>query len=194
MAGGAGMRLMAGEKPLLPVNHHPMIAWVTGAFKAAGCNPVVVITSRTPMTGGWCQAHGIQVQQAAGKGYVEDMVEAVRSIGEEDPLFISVSDLPCMRPQIIRKILKLYRDSRKDGCSVWIPESLLKATHESMPYRETVDGVIARPTGINILRGDLIESPQDELKLLLRNRELAFNVNTREDCSRAEEYLKNHSF
>jgi len=192
MAGGAGMRLMSGEKPLVPVNDRPMIAWVTGAFGAAGCDPVVVITSRTPLTGAWCREHGIRVLPAAGKGYVEDMVEAVQALGEKDPLFISVSDLPCLGPQVIRKIRGVYRKSEKDACSVWVPETLLNTTRDSMPYCETVDGVIACPAGINILRGDRIGSPQDELKLLIRDRGLAFNVNTREDGSRAEEYLKKH--
>jgi len=36
-----------------------------------------------------------------------------------------------------------------------------------MPYTKTVNGTEACPAGINILRGDLIEQPQDELQLLL---------------------------
>lgn len=192
MAGGAGMRIMAGEKPLLLVNDRPMIAWVAGAFQAAGCEPVVVTTSRTPMTSNWCRAQGIPLQPASGRGYIEDMVEAAVALGVERPLFVSVSDLPCLRPEILCMIRKMYDESGKDACSVWVPASMSHAAPESMPYRETIDGIASYPAGVNILRGDRITLPQDEKRILVRDKGLAFNVNTREDRRFAEEFLKIH--
>jgi len=192
MAGGAGRRLMAGEKPLLLVRDRPMVAWVTDAFRKAGCEPVVVTSSQTPMTGNWCRAQGIAVQPSSGRGYVEDMIEAAMALGEQKPLFVCVSDLPCIRPDSICTIRERYEDSGKDACSVWVPASLTNAAADSMPYRERIDGIDACPSGINILRGDLIAKPQDELRILLRDCGLAFNVNTAEDRNRAEEFFRLH--
>ncbi len=62
-----------------------------------------------------------------------------------------------------------------------------------MPYRETVNRVEACPAGVNILRGDLIDRPQDELQLLLDEPGLALNVNTRADRARAEDFLRSRS-
>ena len=62
-----------------------------------------------------------------------------------------------------------------------------------MPYRKNVRGIEACPAGINILRGDLIDQPQDELEVLLNEPGLALNVNTRDDRERAEDFLKRRS-
>jgi adenosylcobinamide-phosphate guanylyltransferase len=59
-----------------------------------------------------------------------------------------------------------------------------------MPYREQVSGVEACPVGINILRGDLIEQPQEELQVLLNEPCLSLNVNTPADIARAEDFLQ----
>jgi adenosylcobinamide-phosphate guanylyltransferase len=61
-----------------------------------------------------------------------------------------------------------------------------------MPYREKIHGVTACPAGVNILRGDLIEQPQDELQVLVEEQRLALNVNTRADLEKAEIFLKQH--
>ena len=190
MAGGAGRRLMAGEKPLLLVNNRPMVAWIVDAFLEAGCDPVVVTSPQTPMTSNWCRAQGITALSGSGRGYIEDMIEAALARDEQKPLFVSVADLPCIRPDSIRLIRRRYEDSGKDACSVWVPASLTNAAAESMPYHETVDGIDACPSGINILRGDLITQPQDELRILLRDYALAFNVNTGEDRDRAEDFFR----
>jgi adenosylcobinamide-phosphate guanylyltransferase len=69
MAGGAGSRLARGEKPLILVCGSPMISYITGAFRSAGCEPVVAISRKTPMTANWCRAHGVAVVRTEGDGY-----------------------------------------------------------------------------------------------------------------------------
>jgi adenosylcobinamide-phosphate guanylyltransferase len=193
MAGGSGSRLGLGEKPLILIGGKPMISYVIDAFSAAGFEPVVAVSPSTPMTINWCRAHGVTVCKADGAGYIEDMVSVVRIIDERHPLFISVADIPCITPEIIRTIAEAYSSSGKDGCSTWIAEGLVSSCRGGMPYRKTVDGTEACPAGINILRGDLIDQPQDELQLLLHEPGLALNVNTRADRARAEDFLKHTS-
>jgi adenosylcobinamide-phosphate guanylyltransferase len=190
MAGGTGSRLNRGEEPIISICGRPMIAYVTDAFSAAGFEPVVAASPKTPMTMNWCRAHGIAFCKTDGGGYVEDMISAVKTLDDQHPLFVCVSDIPCITTEIICRIAGLYHISGKDACSAWVPAGLVHACRGGMPYREQVHGVEACPAGVNILRGDLIEQPQEELQVLLNEPGLALNVNTPADLARAEDFLK----
>ena len=189
MAGGAGSRLARGEKPLIPVCGKPMISFITGAFCSAGCEPVVVVSQKTPMTANWCRAHDIPVIRTGGNGYIEDMVSAVRDLEEGQPLVISVSDIPCITPAIITTIIRAYHNCGKDALSTWVPAHLVKSCRSGMPYHEQISGVEACPAGVNIIRGDGIDAEQEEFTLLMDEPRLAMNVNTPEDLARTEAFL-----
>jgi adenosylcobinamide-phosphate guanylyltransferase len=122
---------------------------------------------------------------ASGTGYIPDIAEAVFILGEEGPFFTCVADLPCITPRIIGEVEDRYRESGKEACSVWVP--LSEGGRGS--YAGEVEGVIASPAGINILRGDAIDRPQEELRLLISNRRLAFNINTREELAAVKSLL-----
>lgn len=190
MAGGMGSRLERGEKPLILVRGKPMIAYVIDAFSTAGFVPVVAASPKTPMTMNWCRAQGIAFCRTEGKGYVEDMIGAVQTLDDQHPLFICVADIPCITSRIIQHIAASYSESGKDACSVWVPATLVRACRGGMPYREHICGIEACPVGINILRGDLIEQPQEELQVLLNEPCLSLNVNTPDDLARAEDFLQ----
>jgi adenosylcobinamide-phosphate guanylyltransferase len=194
MAGGSGSRLNLGEKPLIPIRGRPMIAYVIDAFCAGGFDPVVAASPNTPMTMNWCRAHSIAFCKAEGRGYVEDMISAVEILDERHPLFVCVSDIPCLTAKVIRQIAEVYHMSGKDACSAWVPADLFHSCRGSISYREKVNGIEACPAGINILRGDLISQPQEELQVLLNEPGLALNVNTRADLAKAEEFILRHPF
>ncbi len=193
MAGGAGSRINLGEKPLIPICGQPMIAYVIGAFQKAGCDPVVIVSPQTPMTLNWCRARGIASIRADGKGFVEDMVQAVRFLEEEHSLYICVSDIPCITADIIGSISDSYELCKRDALSAWVPACLVKSCSSGMPYRERIGGIEACPAGINILRGDRIDEAQDEYSLILNEPGLAINVNTRADLAEAESFLRHGS-
>lgn len=193
IAGGAGSRLNLGEKPLVNICGLPMISFIIDAFRASGFEVVVVTSPMTPMTQNWCRVNGTSFYTAQGTGYVEDMVEAVTALEEEQPLFISVSDIPCLDAHIIGKINLAYRQSGKEACSTWVPVSLVKPGRSDILYHEQINGIEAYPAGVNILRGDLIDKPQDELQFLLYEPRLAINVNTRDDLAAAETFISDSS-
>ena len=194
MAGGSGSRLNLGEKPLISIRGRPMIAYVIDAFCAGGFDPVVAASPKTPMTTNWCRAHGIAFCKAEGRGYIEDMISAVETLDEQHPLFVCVSDIPCITAKIIRQIADSYHISGKDACSTWVPAELVHSCRGSISYREQVNGIEACPAGVNILRGDLISQLQDELQVLLSEPGLALNVNTRADLAKAEDFIKRQHF
>src|SRR5512138_309372 len=121
MAGGAGSRLSLGEKPLTLVRGRPMISWVAGAFRTAGCEPVIAVSPKTAMTANWCRANGLSIVQTDGRGFVEDMICAVQLIGEENPLFVSVADIPGITAGNVTTILGAYRTCGKEALSAWVP-------------------------------------------------------------------------
>jgi adenosylcobinamide-phosphate guanylyltransferase len=190
LAGGSGSRLGLGEKPMVTIGGRPMIELVIDAFREAGCEPVVVLSPRTPYTHNWCRARGITHLTAPGKGYVEDLVHAVETLGERYPLFTSVSDLPCLTPEILCEVYRRYRNSGKDACSVWVPRDLQLGEGCRSLYMETIDGTEACPAGINILRGDRISGVQDEFQVIIRSRRLVFNINTREELMRVQSLVR----
>lgn len=190
MAGGAGNRLARGEKPLILLNGQPMIRPVIDAFSSAGCEPVVVVSPKTPMTANWCRAQDIPLVRTPGDGYIGDMISAVRQLEETRPIIVSVSDIPGITAGIISTILDRYDGCGRDALSAWVPATRVTSCRSGMPYREILDGIEACPAGVNILRGDLIEEEQDEFMLLLDEPRLAMNVNTRDDLVRTERFLQ----
>ncbi|MDD1707315.1 MAG: NTP transferase domain-containing protein [Methanoregulaceae archaeon] len=183
LAGGSGTRLELGEKPLVTVLGRPMIEYVIDAFYAAGHDVVVVLSGNTPFTHNWCRAREIAHLTTSGTGYIEDIAEAVMLLEEHGPFFTCVADLPCLRPEAICEIEIRYRDSGKEACSVWVPLGLANESGCRSSYSGNVNGIAACPVGINILRGDCINRAQDEIQLLIHDRSLAFNINTREELA-----------
>lgn len=190
MAGGSGSRLNSSEKPLALICGQPMISYVIHAFRNAGCEPVVAVSPKTPMTANWCRANGIAFCRTDGRGYVEDMVQAVRSLDEDNPLFVSVADIPCITETIVLSIRDAYAASKKDALSTWVPAALVTSCRDSMPYREQIDGIDACPAGINIIHGGRAGDEQDEFRFLVNKPFLALNVNTQKDRERAESHLR----
>jgi adenosylcobinamide-phosphate guanylyltransferase len=166
-----------------------MISYITDAFHSAGCEPVIAVSQKTPMTANWCRARGLTVVRTGKCGYIEDMVYAVQQLEEKNPIVVSVSDIPCITPPIITAILRSYDKCGKEALSTWVPAHRVKSCRGGMPYHEQIGGIDACPAGVNILQGNRINTVQEEFSLLLDELRLALNVNTREDLARAEAYL-----
>jgi adenosylcobinamide-phosphate guanylyltransferase len=166
-----------------------MVSWVIDAFTGAGLEVTVVASNRTPMTLNYLRAQGIPFYVAMGGGYVEDIIEAVTELGIKAPLFTSVADIPCLRPEHVKEIQEAYISQDKPALSTWIPQTLCQPAGCRTDYRELVDGVQAVPIGVNILLGERITEPQEEYRLLLHDPALGRNVNTKEDLEAVRKVL-----
>lgn len=181
LAGGEGTRLGRGEKPLIDICGMPMVARVIDAFTSAGIEVMVAVSARTPMTLNYLRAQRIPFYRAGGRGYVEDIVDAVTELDVSAPLFTSVADLPCLRPDHVKEIRDAYLSQERPALSSWVPRDLCPPGGCRTEYTEVVDGIPSVPVGVNILLGERIAEPQEEHRLLLRDPALAWNVNTPED-------------
>ena len=189
MAGGRATRLQMGEKGLVRLCNRPLIDYVLDAVGKAGLTPIVITTPKTPYTANYCRMQGIEQICTSGAGYVEDIIEAVSCLEEEGPVLILCADIPGMRSEHLDYILSRYYAGSFPACSVWIPADLRPTPGDKTGFMQMVEGVIAFPVGINILLGSRIAEEQEEMRILLSDHSLAFNVNTPPELSRAEEFF-----
>ncbi len=190
LAGGNGTRLRMGEKPLVTIAERPMISYVIDALCGAGCEVWVVVSDKTPYTRNWCRAQGLSYFHASGAGYMEDITETAKELGETLPFITAVSDIPCITSDIVADVRRRFISSEKEACSTWVPLSLCTRHGCRIDYSMIVEGEMACPAGLNILKGDAIEREQEELQILVRDARLAFNINTREDLMAVRERFR----
>ena len=113
--------------------------------------------------------------ETPGKGYVEDLSLILDTFNSDSPnhilLFIN-SDLPLVNSEIIDHVLEVYKKSNKPALSVSVPTEIFD--ENGLDYSYQYNGNV--PSGLNILLSQNVI--QEEEELIIRCRELAFNVNT----------------
>ncbi len=74
----------------------------------------------------------------------------------------------------------------KEACSTWIPLECCQQFNTVPRYCETINGVEATPCALNIFLGEKLNDVQSEVAILLKEPNMAFNVNTQEELTAAE--------
>lgn len=182
MAGGRGTRLkLQAEKPLLPFRGKPLVEGVIGALKGSRhIDRIFVATSpRTPGTEKRMAEMGIATIRTPGKGYVEDLVYAVESLGLGKVLTIG-SDLPFITPEDIDWAAEEYERAGKSALTILVPRRVL----EGLGLTPTLLMGDYVPSGVNVLDGHDING--EEAKIITEKVQFAFNVNTLEELALAE--------
>lgn len=187
LAGGLGSRYGNGEKPLALCAGRPMIDRVATALDDAGLDIVVVAAPCAPFTQNWCRAHDLLCICTAGEGYIADLAEAAALLGIMGPVLTVAADLPCISADIVERIVTAYHEQALPALSVWVP--IGDAESVDAPCIEVIDGCRAVPAGINILEGSRIGDTQEEMRLVLDDPCLRYNVNTPGMLEAAEAYL-----
>ncbi|MDD1718678.1 MAG: NTP transferase domain-containing protein [Methanoregulaceae archaeon] len=185
LAGGSGTRLNMGEKPLVDICGQPMLWYVVRAFRKFGSEPLVILSRQTPYTRNWCRVNQVDHFLAESGDYMGDIIETVTGLSETGPVLISACDLPAVDAEILQQIWSSYEDARLPALSTWVPRNVAERFGCMTTCTERVDGCEASPAGINVLRGDLIAEEQEEHRLLVRDRRIALNVNTRDSLDAA---------
>lgn len=191
MAGGRGSRLKMGEKPLVTLFGRPLIDYVTSALCESSVDRIIVATTDYgPKTREWAKEKELDVVETPGRGFVADMIYAVKSAKVTEPIMIVMADLPLLTADIIDDIMEVYEQCQQPALSVHTPlrlhSSLGRRPDSLFNYR----GQLIVPSGVNILDGAEIEREQEDYHLILERIELAVNVNVPEDLRLCEKMMQ----
>lgn len=163
MCGGKGTRLKAGEKPLFKVCGKALIDHAISQL--SGFDVIAITSTNTPKTEEYLKKLGVRVYRSAGKGFIEDYIEACKVLQILEPVLVLSSDIVYFREGIVREVIEYYKKCKKDALKVLVGEE---------------------PVGINIVNAALIDYEQEEDIFRLSEYDV-MNVNTLQDAKKAED-------
>lgn len=184
MAGGKASRLGMGEKALARIGDRPLISYVLTAVIDAGLSPIVIVSPLTPYTTNYCRVQNIEWICTDGRGYVEDIGQAVTELSITGPVLTICADLPGITAKHIKTVLDRYNESGCPACSVWVEsaaDNFIRSSGTLLSVDNEKNSIPGIPVGLNIIQGDLIAEEQDEIQIILSDPLLVLNINTRDD-------------
>lgn len=190
MAGGKGIRLNMGEKPLVSLLNQPLLEWVLRACHEAQFPFLIATSIHTPYTANYCRIHGYPQFQTQGNGYVSDLVEVLAEVAITGPVMTIVSDLAGLCGSHLQTVEKEYMRAKKEACSVWVPQHLCIEYGFSDSYTEIDHGEQIVPVGVNVLDGSAFNREQTEFRFITDDPNFACNINTPSDLISAQYFLK----
>lgn len=194
MCGGRGSRMGRREKPLVEVLGKPLISYALNTMRE--CNTIkgvdFVTSIYTPLTTKYLKEIGYEPFVATGAGFLNDLSEYLSSRQKATYLIVSC-DIPTLRPNHVQTVLDMSKKLKGDYIMCVLPyESVRGLSREPTIIKHGSDEY--QPAGLRIFRKKSDGPPDFSTPsyLELRFRELGVNINTLEDISIAEGYLKNY--
>jgi len=194
MAGGKGTRIgLAIEKPLLPFLGKPLIDWVVEAVKSAEkVSEFYVVTSKNALeTERKCLRNGLKVIRTDGKGYHDDLKQAILEARLQGPVLTMPADLPAVTGKFLDKVITAYEKCGKDALAVFVPIATREALELSVSSIDEHKGVWYAVAGVNIINGARIhdEGKIDTSAIITEEIEVLLNINTLKDLAIAEKIM-----
>jgi adenosylcobinamide-phosphate guanylyltransferase len=194
MAGGKGKRMgLAIEKPLLPFLGKPLIDRVVEAVESSKkISEFYIVTSEsTPQTEEKCLKEGLTVIRTAGKGYHDDLKQAILKTQLDCPVLTIPADLPAVTGKFLDKVVKAYEKSGKGALAVFVPIKTREEIELSVSSTDLHDGVSYAVSGVNIINGAKIHEPHiDTSAIITEEIEVLLNINTLKDLDVAEKIMR----
>jgi len=195
MAGGKSKRIgLAIEKPLLPFLGKPLIEWVVEAVKSSKkVSEVYIVTSENaPETEKKCLKDGLKVIRTDGKGYHDDLKQAILKAKLQCPVLTIPADLPAVTGKCLDKVVTAYEDCGKDALAVFVPIKAREALKLSVSSTDEHKGVWYAVSGVNIINGAKIqeEGKIDTSAIITEEVEVLLNINTLKDLAIAEKIMR----
>ena len=182
MCGGKGTRMKESEEKLLLKHKNPVIQQVISALQESGCfSTIVAATSpNAPRTWEFLTTLGTHTMNTAGKGYVADLNQILHNF--EEPIFVTSGDMPLLDAEIINKITQLV-DTNNTWTSIIISKDFLDFLHLKPEYLVIYEKKQYSYSGISIVNPNKLSgmNPVGESYVILNDRRIAFNLNTKED-------------
>jgi len=194
MAGGKGKRMgLAIEKPLLPFLGKPLIDRVVEAVELSKkISEFYIVTSEsTPQTEGKCLKEGLKVIRTAGKGYHDDLKQAILKAQLHCPVLTIPADLPAVTGKFLDKVVKAYEEGGKDALAVFVPIKTREELELSVSSTDFHEGVLYAVSGVNIINGAKINEEKIPTgAIITEEREVLLNINTLKDLDIAEKIMQ----
>ncbi len=194
MCGGRASRMQqqAGmEKPLLRVDGVAMVERVISALSSSDRfdRIVAAVSPNTPETNKFLESKGIETIETAGEGYSQDL-SYLLSILKPQKVVAVPGDIPLLNSQIVNEIINTIDDDRQE----------LEPAISIILEKGFVEGIGVKPSivlmnqychsGITIFNTMGVGAELVEERYLVMNRkEIALNVNTKEELELAEKLL-----
>ena len=184
MAGGKGTRMDISDEKLLLEYKKPVIFHVIDALKNSHCfSQVIVATSpNSPDTKHILEQNRIETLSTPGNGYVNDLNFLLQKM--DGFVFVASGDLPLLDEEIIQKLVEFNSES------VWTSFLVSKKFLNSLGLESSLlvnsDNIECTYTGISIINVNKLglenwPSPVKENYIILDDKRIAFNLNTRKD-------------
>jgi adenosylcobinamide-phosphate guanylyltransferase len=194
MAGGLGKRMeLKIEKPLLQFMGEPLIERVVTAVQSSRkISEFYVITSpNTPETEAKCLKKGLSVIRTDGKGYHNDLVQAITEGNLLCPVIIIPSDLPALTGKFLDKVIYSFEKSGKDALAVFVPMEIREKLKLSVSSTDEYNGTWYAVSGVNIIDGSKIRGEEkiSTSAIITSEIEVLLNINTQNDLAIAERII-----
>lgn len=188
MCGGKATRMQVGiEKPLLKVGDIAMVERVVSAL--AGSNRfgriIAVASPNTPQTKDFLRSKGIEVIETAGEGYPQDLSRLLLKLKPEKVMVVP-ADIPLLDAQAVSGIIDAAEGNQEPAVSIVLEKEFV----ERLSVKPSV--VFGRycHSGITVFDTARVAGKMVQEHYVVMNRkEIALNVNTKEEAELAERLL-----
>ncbi len=197
MCGGRASRMQQGgiEKPLLKVDGIAMVERVILALAGSGRfdRILAAISPNTPKTKELLKSKGIETIETPGEGYSNDLSHLLSKLKPQRVMVVP-SDIPLLNSQIISEILDAIDNSSSSSS-----RKEKRPAFSIILEKEFVERTGAKPSiivdqychsGITIFNTMYVGTePVEEYYLVMNRKEIALNVNTKEELELAKKLL-----
>jgi len=141
----------------------------------------------TPKTEEKCLKAGLKVLRTDGKGYHDDLKQAILKAQLHCPVLTISSDLPALTGKFLDSVISVYEKKEKDAVTVLVPIKKREELTLSVSSVYDYEGVAYSISGINLIDGTKIfEEKLDEYAMITEEIDAVLNVNTLEDLDIAQ--------
>jgi adenosylcobinamide-phosphate guanylyltransferase len=188
MCGGKATRMQAEtEKPLLKVGNAAMIERVVSALASSRrfAKIVAVASPNTSQTKEFLKSKEIEVIETAGEGYPQDLSRLLARLKPEKVMILP-ADIPLLDVQTVNDVFDAVSNKQEPAVSIVLDKGFV----ESMGVKPSV--VFGRycHSGITVFDTSRVAGGTVQERYVVMNRkEIALNVNTKEELELAEKLL-----
>jgi adenosylcobinamide-phosphate guanylyltransferase len=194
MAGGKGKRMKRKtEKPLIRLLGRPMIQWVIEAVRAAEkvSEVYVAVTDQTPKTIQFVSEFPVNIIMTDGKGYHEDLQQAILAANLNFPVLTISADLPLLTGEFIDQVISRYWEAGYPALVVLVPVEMCRKFGVEPTSLYPFERKSYAVAGVNVVDGrKILEGMQEQEVLISDSAEVAINVNTEQDLEAAKRHLQ----